>query len=146
MCYAQECNTPKCPASWCRRFLLMVCCPVGAQTGSSHLLLSVCILQVSCLQMNNLLLLFRSQTCPWRLFPPQSPSQSEGKVVGRQWHIPAILSWHVTLSRSQTLSQNPSRSCAALMQPRDSPVVKNLHCCSFSGTRPKQPKKTTKVA
>lgn len=39
-------------------------------------------------------------------FFPGSP----GGSVGRQWSIPAILSWRVTLSRSQTRSYSPGRS------------------------------------
>lgn len=107
--------------------------------GFPHLLLSPCNPYVSRLQMHNLLPLFSSPVLPAApVSLPKAPARAGG--AGRQRHIPAILSWRVTLSRSQTRSQSSGRSWAALTYQRLA-NSKKLLPDALSGTRSRVSKK-----
>lgn len=84
------------PASWGRWFLIMVCYPAEAwnrfPTPLTVQLMPLLFKRTTCCCFSAL------QSCARRLFLPRSPSQSEGREVGRQWYIAVVHSSYSELA------------------------------------------------
>lgn len=124
----------------------MVCLLLKHGAGALHLFLLVCILQVSRLQMSNLLLLFRAPDMPVEAVSSPKPQPKRGEGSGKSV---AHSSYSELACDSQQISDTQPKPKQVL---RCSDAAQRLTSSKkptvllFSGTRPRQPKKPTKVA